>query len=75
MKQLPGMPAITEPERFALVIAHKAVQQYRGTPFQQPLVMAFRKLTGQPERPESDPFGAGDGALSFRSFAPESADR
>lgn len=75
VKQLPGMPAITEPERFALVVARKAVQQYRGTPFQQPLVMAFRKLTGQADRPESDPLEPGERGLSFRPFAPEAADQ
>lgn len=35
---------ITEGELFALLVAEKALQQYRGTPFEQPLVSAFRKM-------------------------------
>jgi hypothetical protein len=32
---------------FALLVAHKAVEQYSGTPFHKPLQLAFQKLTGQ----------------------------
>ncbi len=35
---------ITEGEIFALVVAEKALQQYRGTSFEQPLLSALRKL-------------------------------
>jgi len=35
---------ITEGELFALVIAEKALQQYRGTSFEQPLLSALRKM-------------------------------
>ena len=35
---------ITEGELFALVVAEKALQQYRGTSFEQPLLSAFRKM-------------------------------
>jgi predicted DNA-binding transcriptional regulator YafY len=35
---------ITEGELFALLVAEKALQQYRGTNFEQPLVSAFRKM-------------------------------
>jgi proteasome accessory factor B len=35
---------ITEGELFALVIAEKALQQYRGTHFEKPLLSAIRKM-------------------------------
>ncbi|HTI72775.1 MAG TPA: WYL domain-containing protein [Candidatus Limnocylindria bacterium] len=35
---------ISEGELFALLVAEKALQQYRGTPFENKLVAAFRKL-------------------------------
>jgi proteasome accessory factor B len=35
---------ITEGELFALLIAEKSLQQYRGTHFERPLVSAFKKL-------------------------------
>ena len=34
----------TEGELFALVVAEKALQQYRGTSFEQPLLSALRKM-------------------------------
>lgn len=35
---------ISEGELFALVIAEKALQQYRGTTFEKPLLSAFKKM-------------------------------
>ena len=35
---------ITEGELFALLVAEKALQQYRGTSFEKPLVSAFKKM-------------------------------
>lgn len=35
---------MTEGELFALLVAEKAVQQYRGTSFEKPLISAIRKL-------------------------------
>jgi predicted DNA-binding transcriptional regulator YafY len=35
---------ITEGEMFALLVAEKALQQYRGTTFEAPLVSAFQKM-------------------------------
>jgi proteasome accessory factor B len=35
---------ITEGELFALLVAEKALQQYRGTNFEKPLVSAFKKM-------------------------------
>src|SRR5437879_3782521 len=34
---------ITEGELFALLVAEKALQQYRGTNFERPLISAFKK--------------------------------
>jgi len=73
VERFPALP-ITEAEVFAMLVAHKAIAQYQGTPFQKPLEMAFRKLTGQLDsrgRYSVDNFGA---ALSFRPFAPEDTD-
>ena len=35
---------ITEGELFALLVAEKSLQQYRGTPYEKPLLAALRKL-------------------------------
>src|SRR6185295_14429708 len=35
---------ISEGELFALLVAEKALQQYRGTTFEQPLMSAFKKI-------------------------------
>ena len=40
VEQFPQLP-ITEAEVFALLVAHKAIAQYHGTPFERPLEMAF----------------------------------
>ena len=66
--------AMSEAEMFALLVADKAIAQYRGMPFQRPLRMAFKKLTGLldgRERYSLEHLGL---ALSFRPFAPEDAD-
>src|SRR5258706_4417508 len=44
-----GLPVrpVTHRELFWVCVAHKAIEQYRGTPFQQPLELAFQKLSGQ----------------------------
>jgi proteasome accessory factor B len=36
---------ITEGELFALLVAEKALQQYRGTNFEKPLLSAFKKMS------------------------------
>ncbi len=43
VKAFPTMQ-ITEGELFALVVAEKALHQYRGTPFEKPLLSALRKM-------------------------------
>ena len=71
--RFPGM-RVTEAEMFALLVAHKAISQFHGTPFQKPLEMAFRKLTGQLDSKERYSLENFQEALSFRPFAPEDAD-
>ena len=66
--------AMSEAEMFALLVADKAIAQYRGMPFQKPLQMAFKKLTGQLDAQERYSLESLGLALSFRPFAPEDAD-
>jgi len=71
--RFPSVP-MTEAELFALLVAHKAIAQYHGTPFQKPLAMAFRKLTGRLDSKERYSLDNLQEALSFRPFAPEDTD-
>ncbi len=71
--QFPGI-RITEPELFALLVAQKAVAQYHGTPFEQPLETAFRKLTAQLSADSEYTFHNLEQALSFRPLGPEDTD-
>ena len=73
VNQFPQVP-ISEAEIFALLVAHKAIAQYHGTPFERPLDMAFRKLTGQLDSHFQFSLGSLDEVLSFRPFAPDDAD-
>ncbi|MBE7502745.1 MAG: WYL domain-containing protein [Verrucomicrobiales bacterium] len=65
---------MTEGELFALLVAHKAIAQYHGTPFQRMLETAFQKLTGRLDTETRFTLGNLDAAFSFRPFAPEDAD-
>ena len=73
VKEFPSV-AMTEAEIFALLVAHKAIAQYHGTPFEQPLRAAFRKLTGQLDDRSTLSPGNLEQALSFHPFAPDEAD-
>lgn len=73
VEHFPQLP-ISEAEVFALLVAHKAIAQYHGTPFARPLEQAFRKLTGQLDTSVQYSLGNLDEVLSFRPFAPEDAD-
>lgn len=66
--------AVSEAEMFALLVADKAIAQYRGMPFQKALQMAFKKLTGQLDDRQQYSLEHLGLALSFRPFAPEDAD-
>ena len=61
----PTIPT-TEGEVLALFVAQKALEQYRGTPFEQPLATAFGKLAQILEEEISINFGELSQALSFR---------
>lgn len=65
---------ISEAEAFALFIASKVIEQYRGTPFHQLLGSAFERLTSYLDPEARFSLGSLDDRLSFRSFAPGDAD-
>ena len=69
----PMLP-MSEAEMFALFVAQKATEQYRGTPFESPLQNAFRRLTGQLDQNVKFTLGSVEEALSFHPFAPGDAD-
>lgn len=69
----PGVP-MTEAEVFGLFVASKAIEQYRGTPFQHLLEGAFRRLTGRLDETVKFSMGTVDEVISFRPFAPGEAD-
>src|SRR5689334_1941382 len=60
---------ITEGELFALVVAEKALQQYRGTSFEKPLLSAIRKM--EQSLPETISLNISDieHTISFRTRA------
>jgi predicted DNA-binding transcriptional regulator YafY len=58
---------ITEGELFALVVAEKALQQYRGTTFEKPLLSAFKKMAASLPDTVSFHLADWDSAISFRT--------
>lgn len=58
---------ITEGELVALLIAEKALQQYRGTNFEKPLVSAFKKMESSLPDTISLSFADWDQSISFRT--------
>jgi predicted DNA-binding transcriptional regulator YafY len=60
---------ITEGELFALVVAEKALQQYRGTSFEKPLLSAIKKM--EQSLPDTISLNLADigQAISFRTRA------
>jgi proteasome accessory factor B len=71
--RFPELP-MSEAEVFALFVASKAIEQYRGTPFQRLLETAFRRLTGRLAEHVKFSMGSLDNVISFRPFAPGDAD-
>lgn len=57
---------ITEGELIALLIAEKAIQQYRGTSFEAPLKNAFAKLTSQLHGPVTVALGDAQAVIGFK---------
>jgi len=60
---------ITEGELFALLVAEKALQQYRGTNFEKPLVSAFQKMEKSLPDTISLNLADWDQSISFRMSA------
>jgi len=60
---------ITEGELFALLVAEKAVQQYRGTNFERPLLSALKKMSDALPEPVSLHWADWDRTISFRTSA------
>jgi predicted DNA-binding transcriptional regulator YafY len=60
---------ITEGELFALIVAEKALQQYRGTHFEKPLLSAIKKM--ESSLPDTISFNLAeiDQSISFRTSA------
>lgn len=60
---------ITEGELFALLVAEKAVQQYRGTNFEKPLLSALKKMAASLPETISLHLADWDQTISFRTRA------
>jgi predicted DNA-binding transcriptional regulator YafY len=60
---------ISEGELFALLVAEKALQQYRGTPFEKPMLSALRKLSDGLPDTISIQLTDWDQAVTFRQRA------
>jgi proteasome accessory factor B len=60
---------ITEGELFALVVAEKAIEQYRGTNFEKPLLSAIKKVAASLPETISINFGDLERSISFRTRA------
>ena len=60
---------ITEGELFAMLVAEKAMQQYRGTNFEKPLISAFRKIADGLTDTISFSLDEFDQSISFRRSA------
>jgi predicted DNA-binding transcriptional regulator YafY len=70
-QEVSGFPTlqITEGELFALLVAEKALQQYRGTTFEKPLLSAFRKMAASLPDTVSLNLAEWDSTISFRTSA------
>jgi proteasome accessory factor B len=60
---------ITEGELFALLVAEKALQQYRGTLFERPLISAFKKMAASLPGTVSLNIADWEQTISFRTRA------
>ena len=58
---------ISEGELVALLVAEKALQQYRGTSFEKPLTSAFRKISASLPDAVSVNFADWEDTISFRT--------
>jgi proteasome accessory factor B len=60
---------ISEGELFALLVAEKALQQYRGTTFERPLISAFKKMAASLPDTVSLNLADWEQTISFRTSA------
>ena len=69
--EVSAFPSVTisEGELFALAVAEKALQQYRGTNFERPLMSALRKISESLPDAVSLNFGEWNDSISFRTSA------
>jgi predicted DNA-binding transcriptional regulator YafY len=65
---------ISESELFALLVAQKAIAQYRGTPFHGPLQSAFRKLSTHLDQQRMVHLEGLNQAMEIRLSGPEEID-
>jgi predicted DNA-binding transcriptional regulator YafY len=72
--RLPEAVELTEAEIFAMLVAHKAVAQYQGTPFEQPLAAAFERICATLNDEDRYSVTQLKDVLSFRPFGPEETD-
>ncbi len=70
-QEVTGFPTlqITEGELFALLVAEKALQQYRGTNFERPLISAFKKMAASLPDTVSLNLAEWEQTISFRTSA------
>ncbi len=68
------MVPISERELVSVFVAQKALQQYHGTPFEQPLKSAFSKLASSLQGELSVAWADLDAAISFRGVESEVGD-
>ena len=68
-EEVSGFPTftVTEGEMVALFVAEKALQQYRGTTFEKPLLSAFQKIEEALPDTISLNLSAWDDSISFRT--------
>ena len=65
---------VSEGEIVALLVAQKALAQYRGTPFEKPLGAAFQKITDGLKDRVNFNLGEVDGGISFKGIGTTIAD-
>src|SRR5207237_4198465 len=70
-QEVSAFPAlqISEGELFALLVAEKALQQYRGTNFERPLISAFKKMAASLPDTVSLNLADWEQTISFRTSA------
>jgi predicted DNA-binding transcriptional regulator YafY len=60
------LATISEGELVAMLVAQKAVEQFKGTPFEKPLANAFAKIASQLDGPVTVAIGEARSAITFK---------